>query len=155
MGWGIALGRCGVGLDNQDTDVKDNLSLSICNDRIYDCLREGFNGLTAAKRLQAAADAAYPALSCKGEKIGELFKPLLFGLVLLTKRFRVSCDVKVLVHEHRDEVQVLPFERRKPFVYDKFNLTGLGHWVGAIGGELGRLKGNFLIIWRQVRPLYT
>jgi len=36
------LGRCGVGLNNQDTDVEDDLSRSFCDGKDGD-LREEFN----------------------------------------------------------------------------------------------------------------
>ena len=40
------------------------------------------------------------------------------------------------MHELLDKVQVPVFECRTPFVQDKFNLFGLGHWVEEIGGDL-------------------
>ena len=54
MRWGTTLGKCGIGVNNQDTDVKDDCSWNFY-DGMDGCLREVFNrGEEGSGRVNAA-----------------------------------------------------------------------------------------------------
>lgn len=98
--------------------------------------------------------ATHLVLGPEVENPTEFFKPLLFGLVLLAKRSRVSVPAIVLVQVLRDEVDVLLAECLTQFE-DEFDLRGIGtfcvgHWEKVVGS--GVLWGSKCKIHRI---LYT
>lgn len=81
----------------------------------------------------------------------ELLKPLLFGLLGLTERSRVSISEIVLVQGFLDEVQVKIFERLIP-IFHEFGLWA-GHCDKAHGEVLsgGRAKSDLYILANYAR----
>jgi hypothetical protein len=101
-------------------------------------------GSVAAKGVRGATAITYPRPvdSPGADKLPEPCKPLLFGFLFFTKRFRVTEVAMVLVQGIRDNVQIPLLESPSPFV-DEFDLWGIGalwvnHWDEAVeGGDPG------------------
>jgi hypothetical protein len=96
--------------------------------------------LVAAKGVQGTTNITYPRFvgGPKAEPLPEPFKPLLFGFLFFTKRFRVTDVAIVLVQGTRENVQIPRSESPSPFV-DEFDLWGIGvlwvsHWDEADEG---------------------
>ena len=101
-------------------------------------------GSVAAKGVRGATNITYPRpISAPGaDKPPEPCKPLLFGFLLFTERFRVTEVAVILVQCIRDNIQIPLLESLSPFV-DELDLWGIGtlwvnHWGEAIeGGDPG------------------
>ena len=135
MGVGTALGRFSIDLNIWRTHVNDDLPGGVC-DGMDRRLRGRFS---AGKEVRPVAHIAYLILSPKVENTPKTFKPLLSGLLWLTKRSRVIRVTIVLVQALRDVGQVPLSESRTPFVHE-FDLWGvrvcwIGHWGEAAEGS--------------------